>query len=411
MTSYESFIALRYLKAKRKQTFISLITVLSIAGVAVGVMALVVVIAVMSGAESDFKSRILGFQSHVNVYSRDGRFTDHDAVKELTLKTPGVTAASPYVSSQVLLRTAYGVSGASLRGIDPNVPVKVIEGFDSKKLKETLKKRKAGESGVEIPSVILGEDLAMNIGVSVGDVLYMISPKGMISPMGQIPSLRKFVVSGTFKSGMFEYDAFFAYMDIHEAQQMLRMGDAVSGLDVWVKDLYHAERIKVALLNKLGLGYGAQDWMQINASLFSALALEKAAMFVILILIVLVAAFNIASTLIMMVMEKSRDIAILKTMGATGKSIRKIFVYQGTVIGLIGTSIGITFGLVLCYILKHWKIIKLPSVYAFSTLPVQLELTDVLIIAASAMIICFLSTLYPAHQAADIDPVEAIRYG
>ncbi len=409
--SYESFIALRYLKAKRKQTFISLITVLSIAGVAVGVMALVVVIAVMSGAESDFKKRILGFQSHITVMSRGGGFADHAAVKEMVQKTDDVVAASPYISSQVLLRTAYGVSGASLRGIDPEVPVKVIEGYSREELKETLRKRKAGETGAEIPAVILGEDLAMSIGVSEGDVLYLISPKGMISPVGQIPSMRKFVVSGTFKSGMYEYDAFFAYMDIREAQHMLRMDGTVSGLDVWVHDLYHAERIKKEILGKLGPGYWAQDWMQINSSLFSALALEKAAMFVILILIVLVAAFNIASTLIMMVMEKTKDIAILKTMGATEKSIRRIFVYQGTVIGMIGTSIGLALGLVLCFILKHWKIVELPSVYAFSTLPVQLEILDVLIIAVSAMVICFLSTLYPAYQAADIDPVEAIRYG
>ena len=410
--AYESFIALRYLKAKRRQTFISLITVLSIAGVAVGVMALVVVIAVMSGAESDFKKRILGFQSHISIYSRLGGFSDYRNIREILLKNTHVTETSPYVSSQVLLRTGFGVSGASLRGINPDVAVKVIEGYGPEKLRETLKNHRAenGE-GPEIPSIILGEDLAANIGVNKGDVLYLISPKGMISPVGQIPSMRKFRVSGTFKSGMYEYDAFFAYMDIHEAQNMLRMGDTVSGVDVWVDDMYHAAEIKQDILNMTGPAYGAQDWMQINSSLFSALALEKAAMFVILILIVLVAAFNIASTLIMMVMEKTKDIAILKTMGATKKSIRKIFVYQGTVIGMVGTSIGLSMGVVLCYILKHWKIVQLPSVYAFSTLPVQLEFIDVLIIAASAMVICFLSTLYPAYQAADIDPVEAIRYG
>jgi lipoprotein-releasing system permease protein len=291
------------------------------------------------------------------------------------------------------------------------VPVKVIEGYGPEKLRETLKKKRTSDNGSEIPSIILGEDLAMNIGVSVGDVLYLISPKGMISPVGQIPSMRKFIVSGTFKSGMFEYDAFFAYMDIHDAQSMLRMDGTVSGLDVWIHDLYHAERIKKEILRRIGPTYWAQDWMQINSSLFSALSLEKAAMFVILILIVLVAAFNIASTLIMMVMEKTKDIAILKTMGATDRSIRKIFVLQGTVIGMIGTSIGLGLGLVICYILKHWKFIKLPSVYAFSTLPVQLEVTDVVVIAVSAMAICFISTLYPAYQAAEIDPVEAIRYG
>jgi lipoprotein-releasing system permease protein len=409
---YEYFIALRYLKAKRKQSFISLISFLSIAGVAVGVMALVVVIAVMSGAEIDFKHRILGFQSHINIMRQGGHFTDYAQVLDLVSKNPHVTEVSPYVSGQVLLRTAYGVSGASIRGINPDVTAKVIEGFDSQKLKEKLKKTadKLG-NGAEMPSIILGEGLAMNIGVNEGDVLYLISPNGMISPVGQIPSMRKYRVTGLFKSGMFEYDDFFAYIDIHEAQNALRMDDAISGLDVWINNMYQADTVKNQIIDAIGNSYWAQDWMQLNASLFSALALEKTAMFVILILIVLVAAFNIASTLIMMVMEKTKDIAILKTMGATDKSIRKIFVYQGTVIGMVGTSIGLSLGVAVCFILKHWKIIKLPSVYAFSTLPVQLEFQDVIVIAISAMAICFLSTLYPAYQAAKIDPVEAIRYG
>ncbi|MBU1171056.1 MAG: lipoprotein-releasing ABC transporter permease subunit [Proteobacteria bacterium] len=409
---YEFFIALRYLKAKRKQSFISLITILSVAGVAVGVMALVVVIAVMSGAESDFRQRILGFQSHITVLQHGGHFSDYDFVSDLISSVPGVIETSPYISSQVLLRTAYGVSGASIRGINPDVSVKIIEGYDSAKLREKLKTPPASEDGKPVlPPIILGQDLAMNIGVSEGDVLYLISPKGMISPMGQVPSMRKYRVAGTFKSGMYEYDAFFAYMDIQDVQQALRMPDMVSGLDVWVKDMYQVAPIKKAILDKIGTAYWAQDWMQINASLFSALKLEKAAMFVILILIVLVAAFNIASTLIMLVMEKTKDIAILKTMGASDQSIRKIFVYQGTFIGMIGTGIGVSMGLALCYILMNWKIIELPSVYAFSSLPVLLEFQDVIIIAISALAICFLSTLYPAHQAAKIDPVEAIRYG
>lgn len=409
---YEYFIAWRYLKAKRKQSFISLITILSVAGVAVGVMALVVVIAVMSGAESDFRQRILGFQSHISVLRHGGHFSEYGFVKDLISEVPGVVEVSPYISSQVLLRTAYGVSGASIRGINPDVSVKIIEGYDAVKLREKLKAPPPSKEGEPVlPPIILGQDLAMNIGVSEGDVLYLISPKGMISPMGQVPSMRKYRVAGLFKSGMYEYDAFFAYMNIDDVQHALRMEDTVSGLDVWVNDMYQVDGIKRAILNTIGSAYWAQDWMQINASLFSALKLEKVAMFVILILIVLVAAFNIASTLIMMVMEKTKDIAILKTMGASDKSIRKIFVYQGTVIGMIGTGIGISLGLCLCYILMHWRIIELPSVYAFSTLPVLLEVQDVVVIAVSALVICFLSTLYPAYQAAKIDPVEAIRYG
>ena len=409
---YEFHIAIRYLKAKRKQSFISLITFLSIAGVALGVMALVVVIAVMSGAEADFRDRILGFQSHISVLHRGGQFTDYDYARKLVTKLPGVVDVSPYVSGQVLLRSAYGVSGASIRGINPDASVKVIEGYDSNKLGKILAPPDKTPTGEPVlPPMILGEDLAMNIGVSVGDALYLISPKGMISPMGQVPSMRKYRVAGLFKSGMYEYDAFFAYMNMADAQQALRMKGTVSGLDVWITDMYKAHDIKQTVLSALGNAFWAQDWMQINASLFSALKLEKMAMFVILILIVLVAAFNIASTLIMMVMEKTKDIAILKTMGATDRSIRKIFMYQGMVIGMIGTGIGVTLGLVLCFVLMHWRIIELPSVYAFSTLPVLLEASDVLVIAFSALAICFLSTLYPSRQASKIDPVEALRYG
>lgn len=409
---YEFNIAVRYLKAKRKQSFISLITFLSIAGVSVGVMALVVVIAVMSGAEADFRNRILGFQSHISVLRHGGHFTDYDFAKDVVAGVPDVIAVSPYISGQVLLRSAFGVSGASLRGVDPDVPVTIIDGYDTKKLKKTLQMTPGDQSdGPALPPIILGADLAMNIGVSVGDPIYLISPKGMISPMGQVPSMRKFRVAGLFKSHMYEYDAFFAYLSLEDAQNALRMKDSVSGLDIWVKDMYTAPEVRQTIIATLGNAFWAQDWMQINASLFSALKLEKVAMFVILILIVLVAAFNIASTLIMMVMEKTKDIAILKTMGATDRSIRRIFMYQGTIIGMIGTGIGVSLGLVLCFILTEWKFIELPDVYMFATLPVLLEWQDVLAIAVSAMAICFVSTLYPARQASKIDPVEAIRYG
>lgn len=409
---YELSIAVRYLKAKRKQSFISLITFLSIAGVSVGVMALVVVIAVMSGAESDFRTRILGFQSHISVMRHGGHFTDYDYAKEIVSGLPDVVAVSPYISGQVLLRSAYGVSGASVRGVDPNVPVTIIDGYDSNSLTKAFQKPEMPPTdGPVLPPIILGADLAMNIGVNEGDAIYLISPKGMVSPMGQVPSMRKYRVAGLFKSHMYEYDAFFAYMSLEDAQNALRMKDSVSGLDVWIKDMYNAPEMRLSISATLGSAFWAQDWMQTNASLFSALKLEKVAMFVILILIVLVAAFNIASTLIMMVMEKTKDIAILKTMGATDRSVRRIFMFQGTIIGMIGTGIGVSLGLVLCFILMKWKFIQLPDVYMFATLPVLLEWQDVLAIAISAMGICFISTLYPASQAAKIDPVEAIRYG
>jgi len=409
---FEVFIAQRYLKAKRKQSFISIISVLSIAGVAVGVMALVVVIAVMTGAELDFRKRILGFQSHVTLMRSGGQFSDYEFVADVVKKVPGVKEVSPYISSQVLLRSAYGVSGASVKGINPNVSAKMIEGYDTEQLIKTLGKHsQAKPDEVYVPPIILGKDLALNMGVDDGDIIYLISPKGMISPIGPVPSMRKYRVAGLFKSGMYEYDGFFAYLHIDDAAKALRMGDSVSGLDIWVDEIYNAAKLRIEIVDAAGMAFWARDWIQMNSSLFAALKLEKIAMFVILTLIVLVAAFNIASTLIMMVMEKTKDVAILKTMGATDRSIQKIFVFQGTVIGFTGTAIGTGLGIALCYILKTWKFIKLPEVYAFAKLPVQLEFADVFVIACSAQLICFLATLYPAYQATKIDPVEAIRYG
>ena len=409
--SYELLIALRYLKAKRRQTFISLITLLSVAGVAVGVMALVVVIAVMTGAEKDFKARILGFQSHISVMQRGGGIDAPEALQDVIDAVEGVRVTAPFVYGQVMLRSAYGVSGAALRGVNPSAPVTQIKGYPPERLEKRLERQKPTRGRPAVPGVVLGKELALNLGVGEGDMIYVISPKGMISPMGHIPSMRQFRVAGLFDSGMYEYDSAFAYMDIDDARGVFRLGKKVTGLDVWTDMPYEAGSIREEIMGNIGPIYWARDWIQMNASLFSALKLEKEAMFVILILIVLVAAFNIASSLIMMVMEKTRDIAILKAMGAKDSSIMRIFVYQGTIIGMVGTTIGIVLGVVLCFLLKHFKFIELPKVYIFSTLPVRLEALDVLIISASAFAICFLATLYPAWQASRQNTVEAIRYG
>jgi len=235
----------------------------------------------------------------------------------------------------------------------------------------------------------------------------------MMSPIGHIPAMKRFKVSGFFESGMYEFDGSFAYIHIKNAQQILRMPGAITGLEVRVKDVYKAGKISDKIRTHLGFPYWTRDWMQMNKNLFTALKLEKTVMFVILTLIVLVAAFNIAGSLIMMVMEKTRDIAILKAMGATNKSVRKIFVYKGMVIGALGTVLGVIFGFVLCTLLKHYKIVELTGdIYYFtSTLPVRLKILDVALIVSATLLICFLATLYPARQAAKLNPVEAIRYG
>ena len=410
--SFEFFIGRRYLKAKQKQAFISMITILSIAGVSVGVMALIVVIAVMSGFEADLKSRILGIESHVVLMNQAGPFEKYLEILNTVQNTQGVEAATPFIYSQVMLRSAHGVSGAVLRGIDPDTAETVIKGIRYGGLKTDANKQNPSQSDSVGPGIILGRELARSLHVLKGDSVYIITPKGMISPIGHVPAMRRFIVRGTFETGMYEYDGSMAYIRLNEAQKLLRMGATVNGIEARVSNIYDARKISKQIVSKLGYPFWARDWMQMNHNLFSALKLEKTVMFIILALIILVAAFNIASTLIMMVMEKTKDIAILKAMGATDRSIRKIFVLNGMIIGTIGTLLGTGIGFILCALLKKYKFIELPGdVYYLTTLPVQLETLDVVIIASSALIICFLATLYPANQASKLDPVEAIRYG
>ncbi|PIE71982.1 MAG: lipoprotein-releasing system transmembrane subunit LolC [Deltaproteobacteria bacterium] len=404
---FELFIAGRYLRARRKQTFISLITLLSVAGVSVGVMALVIVIAVMTGAESDFRSRILGVESHIMLMRHGGGIPDPDALVADICSETGVSAASPFVYSQVMLRSARGMTGAMLRGVDPASDAPMIEGVDP----AALETAGSDEGLPGVPGIVIGRELAASLVVAPGEMIHLMSPKGILSPMGHIPTLKRFKVTGIFESGMYEYDSALAYVHITEAQNILRLNHKVTGIGIWVSDLYQAGAVRDRLAARYPFPYSIRDWMQMNQSLFSALKLEKTAMFIILTLIILVAAFNIASSLIMMVMEKTRDIAILKTMGADNRLIRRVFIWEGLIIGGAGTLFGLIGGVAGCFILKRYTFIRLPQAYPFTTLPIQLEAWDVCMIAVSALLICFLSTLYPAFQASKLEPVEAIRYG
>ena len=401
------------MRAKQKQAFVSLITILSIAGVMVGVMALIVVIAVMNGFDADLKARILGGQSHIVLMRHGSAFKQYDTVLEKILKTQGVEAATPYIITQGMLRSKSGAVGAVVRGIDPQTAGQVMQTLEKVALKDVSAKSNSEKSAPEVPGIVLGKELARNLGVIEGDMLHLMSPRGMLSPIGHIPAMKQFKVTGFFQSGMYEYDQTFAFIHLKDAQRMLRMGDSVTGIDVRVSDIYRAREIADRLVSQLGFPYWARDWMQMNKNLFRALKMERWVMAIILILIVLVAAFNIASSLIMLVMGKTRDIAILKAMGATTKSIRKIFVFSGMVIGSVGTVLGLVLGLVLCTLLKHYDIYELTGdIYYFTTtLPVKIEIYWVIGIVSAALLICFLATLYPARQAAKLDPVEAIRYG
>ncbi|MFO7860904.1 MAG: lipoprotein-releasing ABC transporter permease subunit [Desulfosalsimonas sp.] len=409
---FEYFIGSRYLKSRQKTGFISFITVLSIAGVTVGVMALVIVIAVMTGAESYFKTKILGVEPHVVLHHHEGSIPEYASVID-RLEASGLTeSVMPYAETQVMLRSGSGMSGAVLRGLNPEARGSHIIGLSRKELKEKLSPGQSRDSNTETPPLVLGKNLARSLGVNSGDVIYLISSRGMMTPAGHMPSMKRFLVKGVFESGFYEYDASLAYTHLEATQGLLRIGDAVTGIGIRVDDIYKADQIAEKIQKNLGFPYWTMDWMEMNRNFFSALKLEKTVMFIILTLIILVAAFNIASTLIMMVMSKTRDIAILKAMGATDRSIRKIFVFNGLVIGAIGTALGTALGLTGCFLLQHYQFVQLPGdVYYFTTLPVEVRWTDVAIIVSAALGICLGATLYPAGKASRLNPVEALRHG
>jgi lipoprotein-releasing system permease protein len=300
------------------------------------------------------------------------------------------------------------MSGAMVRGILPDNSASLIQGFDAPALNDALSSQ---EDDGNLPGIILGKELARSVGAGTGDRIILMSTRSVISPMGQIPAMKQFVVKGTFSSGMSEYDGMLAYVHLDQAQSLTGDRDKISAIGIWVDDVFKVKEIRKTALSDLHHPFYIRDWMEINQSLFSALKLEKTAMFIILTLIILVAAFNIASALIMLVMEKTKDIAVLKAMGASHRMIRKIFIIKGLVIGMTGTLLGTLSGIGICVLLKRYDFIRLPQAYPFSTLPVQLDPLDVLAISVSAVVICFISTLYPSWKASNMDPLEAIRYG
>jgi len=415
---YEWFIGLRYLKAKRKQTFISIITVISVVGVMVGVMALIVVLAVMSGFQDTIKEKILGIQAHLVLLktAQGGMDGYEEAMKEVEA-VKGVVSVAPFIVSQVMLSSESSVFGVELKGIDPDRVGKVTKLATNLKAGrlEDLKTRK----GTDPPGIILGVELAKHLTVSINDDIQVISPLGTMTPMGMMPKMKRFRVKGIFYSGMYEFDIKNAYVSIESAQKFFSMGDRVTGIAIKTSDIYKVKEIGSEIRRRMGFPFWTTDWMEMNRNLFSALRLEKIIMFIILILIVLVAAFNIISTLIMVVMEKNKDIAILKSMGASSRSILKIFVIEGGVIGVVGTTLGAILGLVIAFNLEKitefvenlfgFKI--LPSdVYYIDKFPSQVNSLDVGLIIVTAIGISLLATLYPSWRASKLDPAEALRY-
>ena len=408
--SVETFIGWRYLKSKRKQTFISIISFFSLGGVALGVAALIVVLAVMTGTEEEMKDRILEVNSHIIVLKYGQQMDRYEELLPVVGRVKGVVHVEPFIYGQVMIGGRGGMTGGAVRGVDTRLAM------SGDHLSSFVKGGKLSDledgSGDSIPKVILGKELAKQTKTEQGEMIRIITPTGNTDRNGQRkPKAELFKVVGIFDSGMNDYDSTLAYVSLSRAQEFLGLGDYVTGLEIMVDDVYRADRIREHILAELGPSYWARDWMQMNHNLFTALKLQKAVMFIILSLTILVAAFNIISTLIMVVMEKKREIAMLRSMGATRWLIMKIFIFQGIFLGLVGTAAGLIIGGVLCAIVDNYRIVDLPpDVYYISTLPVRLQFLDVSLIVLSALGVSFLATLYPAWQAARGNPVEALRY-
>ncbi|HEX8960807.1 MAG TPA: lipoprotein-releasing ABC transporter permease subunit [Geobacteraceae bacterium] len=421
---YELFIGLRYLKVKRKSAFISMITLISTSGVALGVMALIVVLAVMTGFEDDLKDKILGTNAHIVVLKSSGGISRYNELMDRLKGVKGVVAATPFIYSQVMLSSGKNVSGVVLRGIDTktdplvtNLHKTLIEGRLADLDAAASPPLKSAEPGR--PGLIIGKELAKNLNLYVGEQVNVISPLGNITPLGMVPKLKQFRVVGIFNTGMYEYDSTLAYVSLGEAQSFLGLDDTVTGIQLKAADVYKTGEIARRINLELGFPYYARDWMQMNKNILFALKTEKMVMFIILTLIVLVAAFGIASTLFMVVMEKTKDIAILKSMGATGRSIMRIFVLEGLIIGITGTLIGVLGGLLIA--LNMEPIVGLiqrltgfelfsKDVYYLDRFPSQVVPSDVLLISVTAILISFVATLYPSWQASRMAPAEALRY-
>jgi lipoprotein-releasing system permease protein len=424
MTSYEFFISLRYLRARRKQVFVSIITFISIAGIFLGVAALIIVLAVMNGFETDLRNKILGINSHIILMEYSGAMRNHPRVMREVAQVPGVVAATPFIYSQAMLKNGSSVTGIVLRGLSTEDALKVINlgKIREGKLDDLGEGRKIPGLKPELdglPGILIGRELAKNLGVFLHEMVYVVSPSGVATPMGMVPRMKPFLVVGIFESGFFEYDSTLAFISLKNCQEFLGMGEMVTGIEIRVDDIYKADRIAKKIEQKLGFPYWGRNWMEMNKNLFSALKLEKRVMFLILSLIVLVAAFNIISALIMIVMEKNKDIAILKTMGATRAGIMKIFIFQGLIVGAIGTFLGCIAGLAVAFNLEAlsrfvenlfgFKILP-GDVYYLSDLPSQVNYGDVGIIILGTLLISFLSTIYPSWRASRLDPAEALRY-
>ena len=403
---FELQVALRYLLAKRRQVFISVISLVSTLGVTVGVMALIVALALMTGLQGELQDRILGSSAHIFVYKTKG-IDDYRAEVAKLRAVAGVTGAAPAVLGKAMI-TGIQPGFLQVKGIDPEFESSVSE--IAKVLTDGSLDKLAPATEDDLPGIVLGKDLAGEIGAMVGDTVTLLTPQGTLTPMGVMPRQRRFTVVGTFRVGLYDIDSQTGLVGL-ESGMLVAGTERVDHIELKVANAYDAPRIADQIAVEFGPEYLTQDWTSINQELYSALMLEKIGMGIGIGLIVMVAALNIIASLILLVMEKTRDIAILKTMGASKRSIMLIFLAQGTIIGVIGTVVGAISGVILATVLDRYRLITIPSdIYQVSYLPFRVLPGDVVMVIIGAVVVCFLATLYPSRQAARLDPAQALRY-
>jgi lipoprotein-releasing system permease protein len=401
---YELWIALRYLRSKSRTGFLSLITYLSMGGVTVGVAALCIVLSVMNGFETEVRGRILGVDAHLRLGTVNDAGIPYDSdVVQVVRETPHVVGVSPYVFEKGMVRVGDQTEGILLRGIDAQTIGQVSD------LPQNISAGSLDFSASELPGLVLGQFLADRLRATVGDTAVIFSPAGMTSPFSA-PVVRQFVIVGLFQTGLFEFDDLVGYLDITEARRIFLRHDKVDGLEIRLDDLWNAATVKRDLEEKIGLPYYIRTWFEMRRTLFSWMQIEKWMWFIVLSLIIIVAAFNILSTLIMVSMEKRRDIGILKAMGAKSRSIARIFSYQGLLVGIVGAAAGTFLGWVICFLQLRYKFVSLPSdLYFLDALPVRMQPLDFLLVAVAAVLLSYLGATYPARHAAKLPPVDAIR--
>ena len=405
--AFESFMVRRYLRVKHQRKLVPLITLLATFGVALGVMVLVVVIAVMTGFQSELKRRILGIEAHMIVMKYSEWIHDYQHLTDTIEQIDGVALAAPFIFTQGMLRSADGVSGTVLRGIDPKHTTVQVSTRGTRNLADMLSVDTQGDE----TGIVVGSVLADKLKLKVGQGALLMLVGNQQDQANRLPRMHRLRVTGIFETGMHQYDGSFCFVNLHHLQRLMRIGDYATGIEIRLVDPDRVDTLQYQIMSRIGIQFWSNNWKQMHRNLFSMLALQKIMMYVILTLIIVVAAFNITSALIMMVKEKTKDIAILKAMGATQKSLHKVFLSKGMLIGVLGILVGCAAGMLACLLLAHYQFIELPGdVYFLTTLPVQINPLDLVVIVVGTLVICMAASYFPARQAARMRPVDGIRF-